>query len=253
MSTLFPIILLFLIIIIIGSIILKIKHSLKSISKAVFHTDSIIEGLSNINLSAKNSPRSISSMTRIYLPQITIDFPDFHYFEMRERAESLLKSYFMAINKSDVTLLTEGSSELKNQLSMLLRHQISQKERIVLKDFKIYQTEITKYEKSSGKIVITFQSSVQYIYYVLNMLNQVIEGNKDEMKQTLYNTSVYYIQNPELISNIKEQGIGLTCPNCGAPIHTIGLKFCEYCGSKVIEINRFVWIFGEIVEDSKYI
>ena len=38
-----------------------------------------------------------------------------------------------------------------------------------------------------------------------------------------------YIQNVDMVANGSE-GLGLNCPNCGAPIKSLGQKFCEYCG-----------------------
>jgi len=237
----------------IGALIFRIVNILRRFSRTILNTDNIIEGISNLNLETQNTPKSISSMTRIYLPQISEDFPEFHYSEMRERAESLLASYFLAINNASPSILTEGTEELKNQLSMRIKEVLSQNKKEKVENFKIHQTEITSYNKLKGKIIITFQSAVQHSIYITDQNNQILDGDKDNIRQTLYNTSVYYIQNPDLIMESKEHGIGLTCPNCGAPINSLGLKFCSYCGSRVVEVNRFVWIFGEIVEDSKYL
>lgn len=31
--------------------------------------------------------------------------------------------------------------------------------------------------------------------------------------------------------------VGTTCPNCGAPVRSLGAKKCEYCGSYVEPVN----------------
>ena len=42
------------------------------------------------------------------------------------------------------------------------------------------------------------------------------------------------------------EGLGLSCPHCGAPVRNLGQKFCEYCGSGVIEVNTRVWKFNSV-------
>ena len=37
-----------------------------------------------------------------------------------------------------------------------------------------------------------------------------------------------------------------TCSNCGAPITSIGEKYCNYCGSGIKEIVKRVWILNNI-------
>lgn len=252
MSFIIPIIILLICLITLALFVGKIIKKVQTLSTALFNTDNLIEGIQKRNSEVQHTPKSISGMTRIYLPQISNDFPEFHFNEMRERAESLLKSYFYAINKNDESLITEGSRELRNQLSIHLSSNNSLSKLEHFENPKIHQTEIYKYSKAKGKVIITFQSSVQYIHYFTDSYNNVIEGDKDSLKQTLFNVSVFYIQDSNIVENSMEQGIGLNCPNCGAPIHSLGLKYCEYCGTEVIEVNRFVWVFGEVVEDSKY-
>ena len=45
------------------------------------------------------------------------------------------------------------------------------------------------------------------------------------------------------LSKIKDlaTAVGVTCPNCGAPITGLGSKFCEYCGTGVTPVDTRVW------------
>ena len=47
---------------------------------------------------------------------------------------------------------------------------------------------------------------------------------------------------------ITDGALGITCPNCGAPITNLGAKFCEYCGAGVVELNVHAWSFENIEE-----
>jgi len=66
--------------------------------------------------------------------------------------------------------------------------------------------------------------------------------------QAKYNIDLIYIQDRNLVNNELDQALGLNCPNCGAPISSLGAKVCEYCGTPVIEINIHVWSFSDIEE-----
>lgn len=79
------------------------------------------------------TPRSVSAMTRIALPQIVSDFPDFEYNEMKQRAENALMQYFEAVTAQDVTILQEGNEDLKEQLRSQIRALVSQENGNILR------------------------------------------------------------------------------------------------------------------------
>lgn len=251
MPGLFFIIIILIAAIIIGAVVKSISQAISSVGSTILGVSDLIAGLSELNEEGIQTPKSVSSMTRIYLPQLNKDFPDFHYQEMRERAESLLESYFIAINNSKPSLVTEGSIELKNQLKFRIKNNNSLKRKERITDFKIHQTEITNYEHSNGKVIITFQSAIQLCNYFTDKKNNLIKGDPSIIKQTLFNTSVYYVQDESML-NTKDKAVGMTCPNCGAPITSLGATVCEYCDSRIVSLNRYSWVFGEIEEDRKY-
>lgn len=72
-------------------------------------------------------------MTRIALPQIVSDFPDFEYNEMKQRAENALMQYFEAVTAQDVTILQEGNEDLKEQLRSQIRALVSQENGNILR------------------------------------------------------------------------------------------------------------------------
>ena len=49
-----------------------------------------------------------------------------------------------------------------------------------------------------------------------------------------------------LIEGSRSTAWGLTCPNCGAAIESLGAKKCAYCGTPVREINVRVWAFHKV-------
>ena len=43
---------------------------------------------------------------------------------------------------------------------------------------------------------------------------------------------------------------GKFCPNCGAPIKNLGHKFCDYCGTSIVEVNVRSWKFDSVKEQT---
>lgn len=79
----------------------------KRFSRQLFGTDDIIQGVKKAQEDAASTPRSVSAMTRIALPQIVSDFPDFQYDEMKQRAENALTQYLQAVTAQNVEILRE--------------------------------------------------------------------------------------------------------------------------------------------------
>lgn len=41
---------------------------------------------------------------------------------------------------------------------------------------------------------------------------------------------------------------GVNCPNCGAPVTSLGAKHCEYCGVALTPVNVNVWSLERFYE-----
>ena len=219
----------------------------KRFSRQLFGTDDIIQGVKKAQEDVASTPRSVSAMTRIALPQIVSDFPDFQYDEMKQRAENALTQYLQALTAQDVEILQEGNGDLKEQLRSQISSSVSQGKCEHFTQVKIHQTEIARYRKEAGRCIVTFQSAVESYHYVTDA-SSVVHGSDRTLEQSRYNIDLVYIQNRDLAKGNTDGALGLTCPNCGAPITNLGAKFCEYCGAGVVELNVHAWSFENIEE-----
>ena len=70
----------------------NIRKKLRDTSRMLFGTDSMIEGMKQREKEVEMTPKSVSSATNLYMPSIMRDFPEFHYDEMKSRAENVLTS-----------------------------------------------------------------------------------------------------------------------------------------------------------------
>ena len=235
-----------LIILIIGGSVLIIWQKVKSISKEVFGVDDIVEGLKMQQAELATTPKSVSGMTKIYLPQIQLDFPQFNYEQFKHKVENMLTASIISLNNGDFSNLTEVSEEWKHKLSNIVTDCKNSATTIFYGQLEIHRTEICNYKKSEGTCIITLQSAIQYIHYE-EKDGKVTKGSKEFLEQTKYNIDILYIQD---IEKMKYRGntIGLVCPNCGAPITNLGQKFCEYCGSGIVDIQERSWILNSFNE-----
>lgn len=227
---------------------LHIKRKVQNFSRTLFGTSDIHKVAKTMQAEYSSTPKSVSAMTSLLLPKIVSDFPSFQYNEMKERANNVLVSYLQAVTAKNPSLLKDANSELQNQLLNSIQMYNSEGKHEYFEAIKLHRTEISEYQKRNGKCIITFQTSLECKHYILNASNQIIDGSKDYLYQTKFNTDLVYIQDRNLVNNTYEEALGVNCPNCGAPISSLGAKHCEYCGTPIIELNIHVWSFNNIEE-----
>lgn len=225
----------------------RARRKAREYSQVLFGTDSLTEGVRKLEREAAVTPKSVSSATSLYLPSIMRDFPEFHYDEMKTRAENVLTSYLRSIDAQNNALLTEGTNELKDQLLMRIQMLKRQNQKEHFEAIRIHRTEIHQYRKEKGRRSIVMQSAVEYIHYT-EQDGAVIKGRQDVPEQAKYNVELVYIQDQELVENLGDAGLALNCPNCGAPLSGLGAKKCAYCDTPVIELNIRTWNFSKVAE-----
>lgn len=244
------IIILGLILIIIGAGVIafiKVRNRVREFSKLAFGTQDILKGLKKVETESQVTPKSVSAGTSLYLPNIRRDFPDFHYDEMKRRAEALLTSYLRAIAEQNQDLLTEGTSELKDKVSLRIGMLRDSDQKEYYNNIKIHRTEIKTYRKEKGRCSIVFQSAIQYNYFKKRG-EDIIDGAREKLTQSRYDVEMIYIQDRDLVENLEDAGIAMNCPNCGAPLPKLGAKKCAYCDSPVVEFSIRTWDFSDVEE-----
>ena len=252
MLTKIIIILVLLLILFVAGIIIFIQVSkkIKRVSMELFGTSDITQVATNLKQEEASTPKSVSGMTSLLLPKISSDFPDFEYNEMKSRAENVLTTYLLAINDRSVGTLHNGNDELKQKLESYIEMLNGKGLHEHFEQIRIHRTEINQYRKTDGRCIITFQTSLECYHYTTDENGTVTSGDKQYKYQTKYNTDMIYIQDLSKVKNEGDFALGLNCPNCGAPISSLGAKHCEYCGTPIIELNIRSWSFSNITEMS---
>ncbi len=237
---------------IIGFIIIKkIEKKVRSFSRLAWGTESVSKGIEKMQREYAGTPKSVSAMTSLCLPKIIADFPEFQYDEMKKRAENVLLHFLMGIDTENSALLKDGNEELKVKLQSEIAMGKAADKKEHYKSIDLHRTEISAYQKRNGRCIITFQSSVQYYYYVTDRSGNILDGNKNMLTQSKYDIDLIYIQDREVVEDIRDFALGINCPNCGAPISGLGAKVCEYCSTPIVELNIHAWTFSDVREIRK--
>lgn len=248
-------IIIFLVIAVIGvgavvGAVLFVKHKTRELSRNLFGTDSLMDGINQQKELLSETPRSLHAMTSVYLPQITRDFPEFDYEHYKSKAKSVLRSYFTAISTKKATALTEEhTTTLKNYVQGIIDDLNTRNVKQVFNQAVIHDVEIARYIKTGATVTILFELAVGCYNYIEDANGKVVFGDKTLKTQSVYEVGLVYVQDVDKI-NTNGDALGINCPNCGAPIKTLGTKFCTYCGTSVVEVNTRAWKFDSVREQT---
>lgn len=173
------------------------------------------------------SPKQISGMTSVYLPQIINDFPDFNLNQMYLLAEKSIRSILNAIENKDIKILEDKdfnliNKKLKLQLEDLIKSDIIYS----YDDIMFHKHAIKSYNYKDGVATLEITSSLEYYY------KKIVDGKEEtkskKKKQARYITKYVYIADRDAYE--KDINVyGLNCPNCGAVVHSLKNKTCSYC------------------------
>ncbi len=208
---------------------------------AIRHTD-----FTELEAEYETTPKSVSGMTSLCIPRITADFPEFNWYEFKQKAENMLLSAFRAISEEDASLVQNASHDLRTQIALLISANRDAHVHEIYRDVQIHQTEIRDYRRQGGTCIITLQSAVGFLH-ALTRDGSAVDGNDVRKCQKRYDIELLYVQDVSRVSD-GQKTLGSTCPNCGAPSRDLGSKVCAYCGCQLTEINVRVWSINRYTE-----
>lgn len=235
--------------IIITVIVSKIRH----LSRTLFGTSSLIEGIQGVKEDQeqmRETPRSLHGMTSVYMPMIKKDFPELDVEQYMNKTRSLLRNYFSAVESKRLGVIAEEvTPNFTNYVQGIIDQLSSVANTQHYEDVNIYDVQIARYIKNGATVTILFEASVGYFSYVTDMNNEVTFGSRENRMQTIYEVGLMYVQDADRLHN-RATALGVNCPNCGAPVKTLGEKFCQFCGTTIKEINIRSWKFNSVNEQT---
>lgn len=217
-------------------VFLYIRGKLRKVSQELFNTTNIGEiknAIQNSQFAEDEIPKSVSSMESLIVPTLNKDFPDLNINEMRRIVEESIIKCFEAIETKDSSKLN-CSSNIVSWIDSKIDD--NNNKNVSYDEIKFHQTLLSKYEKKKEIASLYFQTSMEYY--------KTIDGVKKKIQDRYRVEFIYVIDASQVTSELK--GLGLNCPNCGAPIKTLGEKQCVYCGSGFTEIVKKSWTLNNI-------
>ncbi len=174
------------------------------------------------------TPKSVSAMDSVYLPNIMKDFPEFNWAEWRAGVRNAVMRYMQALDEGDASILGEYPG-LRKKAEVEIAATASRE----YKNRWVYKTAIRRYDKTKGLCTIHTETSASYD-----------AGGKTQ--QTVFDVDLVYVQDADQLDG---EMLGYSCPNCGAPVKKLGSKVCEYCGTALEPMNIRVWQIKDIQEE----
>ena len=230
-------------------VIIAKKKITSILNKLGFNSlNQIAEEIKRGEIEERTTPKHTPGMTKLLIPKIVKDFPNFNEKELFNRVETSLLLIFNSLenkkvaNSEELVLIKEKLKEIINDMK---ESNISER----YFDIKFHNHALKYYKKDSSTLNITVSTSLEY-FYEKKQNDKVIRDYTDYKKQTLYTVEFIYIFDPNKIS--KHQNlIGINCPNCGAPVKDLGNKVCRYCNSALEDINLKSWHIALYKEEYK--
>lgn len=213
---------------------------IRNFSLALFGTKDILEGIQRERRNASERPKSLNSMEPVYLPRIQRDFPDLNISEFKKKAERVLLSSLQVLASQDLEKLSsEAGKEIREKLRIAVEELRGKNLKQHYDNVHIHKTVVSEYKKDQGLVWIILQTGLETNAYLLDG-DKVISGDREYRTQAVFETRYLYVQDPDL-AGTKGDVFGINCPNCGAPVKSLGIKYCSYCGSGIQEINIKAW------------
>lgn len=224
----------------------KIKNTLNKFGFNDF--GSIASEIKKGEMLERTTPKHTPGMTKLLIPKIVKDFPNFNEKELFNKVETSLLLIFDSLenkevkNSEELVLMKE---KLKEKINDMKENHISER----YYDVKFHNHALKYYKRDSSTLNITVSTSLEY-FYEKKQEDKVIVDYTKYKKQTLYTVDFVYIYDPNKI-NKHQSLIGINCPNCGAPVKDLGVKVCRYCNSGLEDINLKSWHIALYKEEYK--
>lgn len=225
-------------------IVIKVERMIKRYSRSAeaelirYAAKALKDG--DLNDALASTPKSLSRMDTIFLPQIQKDFPEFNWREFKSIIQDSILKMLHAIDEQNAELV-KSMPAVYADVANLLKNDL----RNHFQSIQIHDTAINSYSKKDGTCYIKTSSSMEYYFYA-EKDGTLASGDRNQKKQTVYDVELIYIQ--DVSKHDHANSLGVTCPNCGAPITNLGLKVCEYCKTAIEPINIKVWKVNSIKE-----
>ncbi len=214
-----------------------VRIKLKRFLGEYFDSSTIKEAFRKSELQVEQTPKSFSSMEDVYLKQMKRDFPEVNLSELKSKSEACILDLFHSVENKDTSKLKKYSSKVISYAEKMIED--SKGKEVSYDNIKFHKTALTNYKHDSTGGTVTITSSLQYNYKIGDKLPK---KTQDRIRVE----SVYVLDKEKYGENTKS--VGVNCPNCGAPVKSLGAKKCNHCGTALGILVSNAWIVDNIIQ-----
>lgn len=171
----------------------------------------------------RETPKSLNAMDRLLLPQILKDFPEYNAAVIRDRVIRDARLFFESAAAGKPLFKTGVSTSFVENLVL---------PEGVKGGVVVHRTALAHYDRSGRDRIITYQASCQY------------DGTDEKHHQTRLVLRYIAAHSDDFSEKIEV----IKCPNCSAPVPTVGEKICPYCGAALKAPAGAGWVLISAVE-----
>lgn len=204
-------------------VLATVIHIVRWINLLGNSASSLINQIKLAQVKEATVPKSLSAVEKFVMPQLLNDFPEFNVAAAIDRV------------KTDAALFYRSAIENKvlfsdNTTTALLENLILPED--VKGNIIIHKAALSAYNKLGNDRILTYQASAEYMdtsdtRNQKRLILKYIAASDDDFSQNIHT---------------------FTCPNCGAPVPTIGDKVCKYCGIALQTSTSLGWYLMDIRE-----
>lgn len=202
-----------------------VSHVVRWIARVGRKAEGLIDQINLAQIRAETTPKSLAGMEAILLPEIMKDFPEYNSAVLADRVKADARLYYESAKAGEL-LYKEG-------ISAALRERLKLPEG-VCGGIAIHRVSLSDYDRRSRDKLITYQAAAKY------------EDAKGTTHQTRLHLKYIAAYDDDFANEIRV----IKCPNCGAPVPTVGEKVCRYCGAALRTAPGLCWVLTDIREDS---
>ena len=160
------------------------------------------------------------------MDRIRRDFPEYNPELIRQRVMKDARTFYESAQVGKC-LYTDGiSDQLKERLTSSLPPDVD-------RDIKVHKVALSAYDDASEDRVLTFQAAAAF---------RDPAGVTRQRRLILKYLAAW---STDTVTGVKKAN----CPNCGAPVPTVGAKVCRYCGTALKVWAGTQWLLTDVKED----
>lgn len=215
-----------LIILIGGGVLVALRYVIRAARK-VGNLASMLSGiLTKADFEAAATPKSLSSAEPLLMDRIRRDFPEYNPELVRQRVVRDARTFYESAQAGKCLYADGISDQLRDRLESFLPPDVSG-------GVQVHKAVLSAYDDASQDRVLTFQAAAAF---------RDTAGVTRQRRLILTYLAAW---STDTQSGVKRAN----CPNCGAPVPTVGSKVCQYCGTALKVWAGTSWLLTDLRED----